>query len=70
MKRRINLIIDSLSNYLAFRKGLLPLLGILLVLANWILQFFPGISWLSNTDTLLHFGIVIAIVGFMTAWAL
>lgn len=61
--------IDKLSEFLAHRKGLMPMLGLLLIIANLVLQFvFPG--WLASTNLLLHIGLVIAILGLMLAWAL
>lgn len=70
MKAILNRLIDRASNYFAYRKGLLPLLGLCLVVLNWVLHFLPEIGWLSNSDTLLHLGVVLAIIGFMLAWAL
>jgi len=70
VKEIINQTIDRISEFLAFRKGLLPMIGILLILINWILQLFPVLNWFTNTNSLLHLGIVIAIIGFMAAWAL
>ncbi len=62
-------LIDKLSDFLARRKGLLPLLGLLFIIANLILQFvFPG--WLASTNLLLHVGLIVAILGLMLAWAL
>jgi len=63
-------LLDWLSEFLAHRKGLLPLLGIVLIIANLILQFvLPG--WgLTTTNLLLHIGLIIAIFGLMLAWAL
>ena len=62
-------LIDKLSDFLARRKGLLPLLGLLFIIANLILQFvFPG--WLARTNLLLHVGLIVAILGLMLAWAL
>ena len=62
-------LIDKLSDFLARRKGLLPLLGLLFIIANLILQFvFPG--WLASTNLLLHVGLILAILGLMLAWAL
>ena len=69
-KHKINQWIDLLSNYLAERKGLLPMVGILLIVINLILQFFPGLGWLVSANLLLHFGLILAIVGFMLGWAL
>jgi hypothetical protein len=62
-------VIDRLSEYFALRKGLLPLIGILLVVANFIVRLLP-LGWFGASDLLLHLGIIIAIFGFMLAWAL
>ena len=60
-------LIDSVGQYLAHRKGLLPLLGALLVIVNLILSLLAPQSWLSASDLLLHLGIVIAILGLLLA---
>lgn len=66
----VNRVLDKLSAYIADRKGLLPLLGLFLVLINGIFRLFLGGSWVSETDILLHLGVVTAILGFLLAWAL
>jgi len=64
-------LLDNASNYLAHRKGLLPLIGILLVVINYILPFIFGLDNLvTGSNLFLHLGIVIAIFGMMLAWAL
>jgi len=65
----LNKTIDKLSAFLAPRKGLLPLIGIILIMANFILQFLP-VGWIGESNLLLHIGLVIAILGLMLAWAL
>jgi len=65
----MNRALDKVSEYLSTRKGLLPLIGIGLIIANFILQFFP-VGWLGTTNLFLHLGLVIAIFGLMLAWAL
>jgi len=70
MINAISRLLDKMSNYLAHRKGLLPLLGLLLILVNLVLQFVPGLGWVAQTDLLLHLGLIIAITGLMLAWAL
>ena len=40
--RWLSRLLDNASNYFAHRKGLLPLLGILLVIINYILPFIFG----------------------------
>lgn len=70
MSNRLNRLLDFLSEYLAHRKGLLPILGLILVLVNAVLQFLPGNLWLADTNLFLHLGIILAILGFLLAWAL
>ena len=61
--------VDQLSDFFAHRKGLLPLIGIALVVANLIIVLFaPG--WLASTNLLLHLGVIVAILGFLLARAL
>lgn len=67
---RFNRFLDRISEFLATRKGLLPIIGILFVLINFLLRFFPGLGWISSSDIFLHTGIILAILGFLLAWAL
>jgi len=65
----LNKMLDKASDYLSVRKGLLPLLGMFLIIANFIVQFIvPG--WFGSSNLLLHLGLIIAILGLMLAWAL
>jgi len=67
----ISKLLDWRSEYLANRTGLLPLIGIVLVGFNFILQvFFPFGHWLTASNLFLHVGVMIAIFGMMLAWAL
>jgi hypothetical protein len=68
--QKLNRFLDAASNFLAHRKGLLPLLGILLVVLNFVLQFIPGIGFLASSNICLHLGVIIAILGVLLAWAL
>lgn len=70
MIEKFNRLLDRMSEFLAQRKGLLPLIGIVLVLINGILQFIPATGWVSDSNLLLHLGIIIAILGILLAWAL
>ena len=63
-------LVDTASNYFAHRKGLLPLLGIVLVILNFILPFFIGPNFLTLSNLFLHLGIIVAIFGMMLGWAL
>lgn len=64
-------LIDKASDYFAHRKGLLPLIGIILVIINYILPFIFGLDNLvTGSNLFLHLGVIIAIFGMMLAWAL
>jgi hypothetical protein len=66
----ISKLLDHLSEYLAHRKGLLPIIGLLMIVVNLLIQFiFPG-SFLATTNLFLHIGLIAAIFGLMLAWAL
>jgi hypothetical protein len=67
--KTLSKFLDQLSNFFAQRKGLLPALGILLVILNFAARLFLT-GWLAESDVLLHVGIVAAILGFLLAWAL
>jgi hypothetical protein len=62
-------LIDRLSTFFASRKGLLPFIGILFVLLNFLLRLVAS-GWLVKTDLFLHLGIIIALFGIMLAWIL
>jgi len=63
-------LVDRASNYFAHRKGLLPLIGIALVIVNFILPFIFGLNLITGSNLFLHLGVIVAIFGFMLAWAL
>ena len=46
--------LDKLSEFLADRKGLLPLIGMWLIFINLILQFILPHSWLAGSNLFLH----------------
>ena len=61
---------DRLSEFLAHRKGLLPLIGIVLIVINLLFQFLLPPGWLVSSNLFLHIGLIVAILGLMIAWAL
>lgn len=62
--------LDFMSEFLAHRKGFLPLVGIFLIICNLIIQFIIPGNILATSNLFLHIGLVIAIFGLMLAWAL
>jgi len=67
--QKFSRFLDRISEFLAARKGLLPLTGLLLVVINFILQFF-SMGWIAESNLFLHLGLILAIIGFLLAWAL
>ena len=66
----ISKLLDHLSEFLAHRKGLVPIIGLCLIMLNLLVQFiFPG-GFLATTNLFLHVGLIIAIFGLMLSWAL
>jgi hypothetical protein len=63
-------LLDHISEFLAHRKGLLPIIGITLILINLLLQFILPGNFLATSNLFLHIGLVIAIFGLMLTWAL
>jgi hypothetical protein len=63
-------LVDRASDYFAHRKGLLPLIGMALVVINFVLPFIIGLNWLTASNLFLHLGVLVAIFGMMLAWAL
>jgi hypothetical protein len=69
MMQWLSKLVDKASEFFAPRKGLLPLVGLLLIIANFFVQFLlPG--WVGDSNLLLHLGLIVAIFGLMLAWAL
>jgi len=67
MNRKISEILEWFSNYLSTRKGLLPITGLFFVLINLLTVLLFPESWAARYNISLHFGILIAILGFMIA---
>ncbi|KXK16172.1 MAG: hypothetical protein UZ14_CFX002000050 [Chloroflexi bacterium OLB14] len=63
-------LLDKLSEYLAHRKGLLPIIGILLIIVNLAVQFIFPNTPLAYSNIFLHVGLIVAVLGLMLAWAL
>lgn len=55
------------TNFMADRRGVPIILGFILVLLNFFLQFFPALGWFVEYDVLLHLGVLVAIGGILFA---
>lgn len=61
---------QKIADFLERVKGLPILIGILLVILNFIVQYIPGLDFLSNSNLLLHLGAVVGLLGVLLAEAL
>jgi len=68
--KRLSRLVDRASDFFAHRKGLLPLLGIVLVIINYALPFLIGLNVVTQSNLFLHLGVIVAIFGIMLAAAL
>ena len=68
--KQLSSLVDQASDFFAHRKGLLPLLGILLVIINYVLPFLIGLNVVTQSNLFLHLGVIVAIFGIMLASAL
>ncbi|MBK8901370.1 MAG: hypothetical protein IPM53_09320 [Anaerolineaceae bacterium] len=60
----MNDFLDKVSDFLSKYPGLLPLVGLGLIILNLILQIFPG-SWFVDRHILLHLGLIVSLVGLL-----
>ena len=65
----MNELFDKLSDFLAERRGLLPLIGIALIVLNLLLHVVVGLLgtdiWLASSNLLLHIGLIVGIIGLL-----
>ena len=61
---------QKLADFLERMKGLPILIGILLVILNFVLQHIPGLAFLDDSNLLLHLGVVVGLLGVLLAEAL
>lgn len=71
MTQWLSKFLDQASEFFAHRKGLLPLIGIVLILFNLALTLIlPPDALLVTSNLFLHIGVIIALFGLMLSWAL
>jgi hypothetical protein len=66
-------MIDRLSDYLARNKAMPVFAGVLLVILNYVAQFFasvPVLGLIGSTNLLLHLGIIVGLIGILIGDAL
>ncbi len=74
-RERLNRLIDASGEYLAHRKGMLPLLGLALIVLNGLVGLVAAaLGWddffFVRQMCLLQMGVLLAVLGVLLAWAL
>lgn len=66
MDRQINELVERANSFLARKPGILPLLGLALIVVNLLLRIYPGPDyWIVRIDLFLHVGLVLSILGLL-----
>jgi hypothetical protein len=69
----VNRLLKKTSDFLGRLPGLPILVGIGMVVANFVLLLLPDwpvVGWLAEKQVLLHLGIIIGLLGVLLSWAL
>jgi low affinity Fe/Cu permease len=61
---------NRLVDFLAHYRAVPTLIGIALILINLVIQFFPGLGWLRESQLLLNIGVVLGLGGILLAHTL
>lgn len=66
MDERINELVERINDFLVRKPGALPLVGVGLIVVNFVLQLFPGPeAWIARSNLFLHLGLILSLVGLL-----
>lgn len=70
--RSFSKLLDRISDYIAARRGLPILLGVGLVVLNYVLRVIPEtqLGFVESTDLLLHLAVIVGLLGVLLGEAL
>ena len=63
-------LISAIGNVMAERRGAPLILGLILVLLNFVCQFIPALGWFAEYNVLLHLGLLFSIGGTLLSYVL
>ena len=65
-------ILDGISDYVSAHRGVPVLIGVLLVVVNYILVIIPGVQlgFVETTNLFLHLGVIVGLIGVLLGDAL
>ena len=65
-------VLDRISDYVSAHRGVPVLLGVLLVVVNYVLVIIPDVQlgFVETTNLFLHLGVIVGLVGVLLGDAL
>ena len=65
-------LLDGISDYVSTHRGVPVLMGVLLVVLNYLLVLIPGVQlgFVETTNLFLHLGVIVGLVGVLLGDAL
>ncbi len=72
MDTLLSRVIDRISDYVSGHRGVPILLGVALVVLNYVLLIIPGIQlgFVETTNLFLHLGVIVGLIGVLLGDAL
>ncbi|HSH04018.1 MAG TPA: hypothetical protein VLL52_15995 [Anaerolineae bacterium] len=62
----INEFLDKASEFIAHKPGVLPMVGVILILVNLIIQMIlPATWWIVRSHVVLHIGLLFTLIGLL-----
>ncbi|NTU64069.1 MAG: hypothetical protein HGB05_11890 [Chloroflexi bacterium] len=65
-------LLDRISDYVSGHRGVPVLIGVLLVVLNYLLLIIPGVQlgFVETTNLFLHLGVIVGLIGVLLGDAL
>ena len=65
-------LLDGISDYVSTHRGVPVLMGVLLVVLNYLLVIIPGVQlgFVETTNLFLHLGVIVGLIGVLLGDAL
>lgn len=66
MDKWLNQFLEATNEFMVKKPGILPMVGLLFIVLNLVLQIFPGPGrWLTDSNLFLHIGLLISLIGLL-----
>ncbi len=62
----INELVERINSFFMRKPGVLPVVGLGLIVLNFLVQLYPGQgAWIAHSNLFLHLGLIISLVGLL-----